>query len=249
MVVDAALAQVLSVGLLWISFHCAGMCGPIVGGVVGGRASSVPRAVAGLLSYQLGRMVTLGVLGALAGGLGATVDDERLRGAVAVVFSLVLFSTLLPRRASLLSLGRPRGLRARVDRFFDVIGDGVARAAAFIDARVGRRPFVVGVVLGFLPCMIVAWGLSLAAAAGSAWGGARVMIALVAMTTLPLLLSVVVAAAGSSSSWWRRVAWLRALPVVVSALWLLVVGLAGLGVVEHRHVVVDFFGSRTVMLW
>jgi hypothetical protein len=252
MVVDAALTQVLSVGVLWISFHCAGMCGPIVGGIVGGRASSVPRAVVGLLLYQLGRMVTLGVLGvlgAIAGATAATVDDERLRGALALVFSLVMLASLLPRRASLVTLGRPRGVRARVDRVVDVVGDTVARAAAAVDARVGRRAFVIGAVLGFLPCMIVAWGLSLAAAAGTALAAARVMVVLVAMTTLPLLFSVVVVAAGSASSWWRRVAWLRAVPVVVSALWLFTVGLAGLGVLAHRHVVVDVFGPRTVMLW
>jgi sulfite exporter TauE/SafE len=252
MVVDAALTQVLSVGVLWISFHCAGMCGPIVGGVVGGRATSVPRAVVGLLLYQLGRMVTLGVLGAVAGATAATVDDERVRGGLALVFSLAMLASLLPRRASLVTLGsarRPRGLRARVARVVDVVGDAVACAAAAVDARVGRRPFVIGAVLGFLPCMIVAWGLSLAAATGTALAGARVMVVLVAMTSLPLLFSVVVVAAGSSSSWWRRSAWLRAVPVVVSAVWLFTVGLAGLGVLEHRHVVVDVFGPRTVMLW
>jgi hypothetical protein len=247
--VDAALTQVASVGLLWISFHCAGMCGPIVGGVVGGRASSIPRAVVGLLLYQLGRMVTLGLLGGVVGAVGATVDDERWRGAVALCFSLVMFASLLPRRAPLVPLGRPRGLRARVDRFFDVVGDAVARAAAFVDARIGKRPFALGVVLGFLPCMIVAWGLSLAAAAGSALAGARVLVALVAMTTLPLLISVVVVAAGSHTPWWRRSPWLRALPVLVSAAWLFVVGLAALGLLDHRHVVVDVFGPRTVMLW
>jgi copper chaperone CopZ len=67
------------------------------------------------------------------------------------------------------------------------------------------------------------------------------------------------AATGMASSSSRRPArvrrggggrpWLRALPVVVSATWLFIVGLAGLGIIEHRLLVVDVMGPRTVMLW
>jgi len=42
---------------------------------------------------------------------------------------------------------------------------------------------------------------------------------------------------------------LKRLPPLLSGLWLLLVGLAGLGVIEHVHVVLNVFGPRTVMLW
>ena len=57
----AAYAQLLSVGLLWISFHCAGMCGTLLIGfdVAGAaRGASVPRGALSLLTYQLGRAGT-----------------------------------------------------------------------------------------------------------------------------------------------------------------------------------------------
>ena len=39
--IEPALTQLLSVGVVWISFHCIGMCGPIVGGVVGGAFDAI----------------------------------------------------------------------------------------------------------------------------------------------------------------------------------------------------------------
>jgi sulfite exporter TauE/SafE len=142
---------------------------------------------------------------------------------------------------------------ARIDAAAERLGAGVASLAAVVDVRLGRMPYLTGVVLGLLPCMIVAWGLSLAASTADAWRGARLMIVLVAMTTAPLLAGVVLVAAGRRTGLVARLGarwpWLRALPVAVSALWLVLVGLAALGVVEHRHVVVHVWGPRTVMLW
>jgi sulfite exporter TauE/SafE len=253
--VDTALAQLLGVGWIWIAFHCAGMCGPIVGGVVGGRVSSTPQAIVHLLAYQCGRMTTLGLLGGVAGAVGHELVDERTGGVLALVVAAVLLASLSPRPA-LVGIGAGRGARrgrGRIAAVGDRLGAGVASLAAVVDTRLGRSPYLTGVVLGLLPCMIVAWGLSLAAATADAWRGARLMVVLVAMTTAPLVISVVLVAAGGRAGVVARLGarwpWLRALPVVTSALWLVMVGLAALGVVEHRHVVVPVLGPRTVMLW
>ena len=32
---QALWAQLVGVGILWVSIHCGGMCGPIVGGLIG----------------------------------------------------------------------------------------------------------------------------------------------------------------------------------------------------------------------
>lgn len=256
---DAALTQLLSVGVVWIAFHCAGMCGPIVGGVVGGRARTPWTAVGGLLLYQAGRALVLSLLGALAGGVGASFEAVLARGGsvLTLVLAAVLLLSLWPgRRRDLVALGPRAGATtgAVADRLLDALTARLLAVVARVDARVGRRPFFLGMVLAFLPCMIIAWALSLAASTHSPWQGARVMAVLVAMTTLPLLLGVVAvaltrAAAPAPGRWQPLAARLRAVPLLVSGLWLVLVGLAGLGVLEHRHVTIDLLGSRTIMLF
>ncbi len=251
----SAFTQLLSVGVLWIAFHCAGMCGPIVGGAIGGGARSHGGAVWGLLQYQLGRMVGLGVIGAVVGGVGGVVGVvadsggvERVGGAFALVMATVLlFGVLHDSRAQaglLVQIRHQHGttVRARVDRAVVAVADHVGRVAQ----RLQGRPIMLGLTLSLLPCMIVVWALSLSATTQSAWDGALVMILLVAMTTLPLLLAVIGVRGAFLLLPWP---WLRKVPPLVSGLWLVAVGLAALGVIDHAHVVVDVFGPRTVMLW
>jgi sulfite exporter TauE/SafE len=246
---NPALAQLASVGILWVAFHCAGMCGPIVGGVVGGGASSTPRAVLGLLRYQLGRAVGLGTLGAVVGGAGAVLGSafERAGGVFALVMAGVLLLGLLRGSrpgpdVTLSALHRRRGWRHRVELVVNGVADRLARLAQ----RLRGRPFLLGIALSFLPCMIIVWALSLAATTGSALQGAQVMWLLVAMTTVPLLPAVVGVRLAMLTT---KAPWLVRLPQLVSGVWLLLVGLAGVGVIAHQHVVVDVFGARTVMLW
>lgn len=247
---NPALAQLASVGILWVAFHCAGMCGPIVGGVVGGGAASTSKAILGLLRYQLGRATGLGVLGAVVGGVGAVVGSvfERASGAFALVMATVLLFGVLRRGSGaapdvlLSSLHRRRGWRHRVDV---VVGRASERLARLAQGLRGR-PYLLGIALSFLPCMIVVWALSLAATTGSALQGAQVMWLLVAMTTVPLFPAVVGVRLAMLAT---KAPWLMRLPQLVSGVWLVLVGLAGLGVIEHQHVVVHVAGPHTVMLW
>ncbi|MEI6806573.1 MAG: sulfite exporter TauE/SafE family protein [Myxococcaceae bacterium] len=64
----AAYAQLLSLGFLFIGFHCIGMCGPILCGL------QIANQRFGLLFYQLGRSSIYLTLGALAGLLGAALE-------------------------------------------------------------------------------------------------------------------------------------------------------------------------------
>jgi hypothetical protein len=69
---------------------------------------------------------------------------------------------------------------------------------------------------------------------------------LVAMTTVPLLPAVIGVRLALLTT---KAPWLPRLPQLVSGVWLVLVGLAGLGVIEHQHVVAHVFGPRTIMLW
>lgn len=257
---DPALTQLLSVGVVWISFHCVGMCGPIVGGVLGGRATSTGAALRALLLYQTGRAAVLALLGALTGAVGATFESALRHGGSVLTLVLacaLLLSALPARRGGLVAIGA-RGPWARTHAALDAVverfGARLAALTARVDRQLGPRPLLFGVVLAFLPCMIIAWGLSLAASTHSAWQGARVMLVLVAMTTLPLFLSVVAVALGRAAApshglWQRVAARMRMMPQLLSGVWLLLVGLAGLGILEHQHLTVEVFGSWTLMLF
>lgn len=188
----AALAgSLFAAGLAGGATHCAGMCGPfVIAQVTSGLAArpSLSRLSAGaLVPYHLGRLVTYTGLGALAGLLsGAVVHGAGFRPVLAALLGLgavVMLAQAVAQLAVLLP-AMPTG-----------IADRVARAAAplLADPRGGRR-FLLGLVLGFLPCGLLYGALAAAAAAGSALGGALAMAAFAA-GTVPALVGVGLAGA------------------------------------------------------
>jgi len=239
--------QLLSIGLVWISFHCVGMCGPIVIGFdLAGAARGLGPLRGGLrvLVYQAGRATTLATLGALA-GLGGRVLTRVFEHGAAVftlLFGLSLLALtivrLIPRRPAparpALRLGQPPAVGLGV-RF-----SGWLRALSL--AGTVQSTWLLGVLMGFLPCMIVLWALGLAATTTSPWQGALLMIVLVLMTTPMLLFATLLPRI-------LPLAWRARLPKVllgVSGAWLVLVGLAGLEALPHLHLAL---GPHQIMLW
>ncbi len=245
----AAWTQLTSLGLLWVSFHCAGMCGPLVVGfdVAGvARGSSAGTGALSVLTYQAGRAMTLMTLGALSGlvGSGLGAGFHRAGAILALAMAAAILASQLIRR---------RPPRMRLERRREPIWQRMASrvSTAVLPHMSGGRALdhlALGLLMGLLPCMIPLWVLGLGATTGSPLHGALLMLTLVAMTT-PMLLGVtllprVVTRSGRLS---------RALPRVllgVSALWLAMVGLAGLELIDHLHLPVRLAGrSFVVMLW
>jgi len=182
--------QLVGVGLIWISFHCAGMCGPIVLGLDLGdslgyrqwdkltKIQKFSHSARHITAYQLGRSVTYAIIGALAGFAGAGLQD--LFTEVAKITGLFVAAALLAY--GLLRLAGSSGLDNLTGS--DKLGKLLGKAAKRTQ-RVGGLPrkFLLGVILGFLPCMITFWALSLAASTQSALHGAVLMVLLVWMTS------------------------------------------------------------------
>jgi sulfite exporter TauE/SafE len=188
----AALAAALFVaGLVGGATHCAGMCGPfVVAQVTAGLAArpTLSRLSAGaLVPYHLGRAVTYVGLGAAAGLVsGTVVHGAGFRPLLVVLLALgaaLMLAQAVAQVATLLP-AVPAGL-----------ADRVARAARplLADPRGGRR-FLLGLVLGFLPCGLLYGALAAAAASGSALGGAVAMAGF-ALGTVPALVGVGLAGA------------------------------------------------------
>ncbi len=252
-VVESAFTQLFSVGLLWISVHCAGMCGPLLVGLDVGGAARGLRAAQGaacVLAYQGGKALTYALLGAAAGALGAGLQGVlEAAGSVLALFAGALMFAVVVRqlragsRVTLVQIGstRRRGLLEQAS---------LRLSRALLDDGQGPIPraFTLGMGMGLLPCMIPIWVLGLAAVTASPLAGVGLMLGLVAMTTPVLLVVTVLPRAVAKRR--RERAYVPALLLGVSGVWLTLVGLAGLGVVSHVHVPLWLLGrSFTMMLW
>lgn len=241
--------QLLGVGLLWVNLHCAGMCGPLVVGLDLGGSSAEPggrrylAAFFNLLLYQCGRCITYGVMGALA-GLGGQVFGElfeRIARATSLVLALALVAVgaagllRVDIRGRLLAAGAPGGALSRM----------VGRLRAL---RGPWQRLLLGVVLGFLPCMIPLWVLGLAASTQSPLHGALLMVILVWMT------SGVIFGFGLATAGRRREGGLRQrllpLLLLLSGVWMGLIGAGANGWIGHASLGFTWHGKGyTIMFW
>lgn len=260
----SAYAQLASVGLLWMSFHCAGMCGPLLIGldVTGAaRGCGAVRGMGHVLTYQLGRALMYALFGVAVGAIGAQLGAwfTWAGGIFALAFGLVAVGVGTLRAWQ--SAGTP--LVAGPKRPDGTAGDTEASVESWLARTVRKllgeeRGFVETLALGglmaFLPCMITFWAMGLAATTQSPIHGAGVMVLLVVMTT-PMLLGVTLLPRFVLTPVWKRLgpqgrARTQAALILISGSWLVMVGLAGLEVVEHVHINLTLWEEPlTIMLW
>jgi len=154
------------------SLHCAGMCGPIV--LSYSVALRGPR-LAAHAAYNAGRILTYMLLGALAGtagrGLGllgrlaGLASGARIFAGAAMILAGVLMIGLVPSN-TLVRIGQ-RGI---MRRFSHLLGPLILGPRT-------RNKFVLGLMLGFLPCGLIYAALLKALEAGDALSGALTMLA------------------------------------------------------------------------
>jgi sulfite exporter TauE/SafE len=173
------------------SGHCFGMCGGIAGslGALSGKSESGPAVPA--LQFNLGRMVSYALLGALAGGiLGIAGDLMALKSAGKWLRALTAFMVLLI------------GLRFLIGwRGLDLLergGAGLWKKVMPLAMRISQRHdwagrLGLGLCWGLLPCGLVYTVLMTAASTGSAIGGSAIMVAF-GIGTLPAMLGLTMAA-------------------------------------------------------
>jgi sulfite exporter TauE/SafE len=254
--------QLVTVGFLWVTIHCAGMCGPIVAGLNAGTLehrdpdtdpddSLLKRGAINIFAYQIGRAVTYAVMGALAGLLGASLEAAILEiGRIAALLAggglilagvgtMPLIRRLLSSTASTSVFG---GITSRLGR--------VARRLTDLIPASGRlRIALFGAVMGFLPCMLMFWVLALAASTAQPLAGAGLMVGLVIMTTPVLLLagSSPLLASGRLKRWSGVI---RSGAMIGSGLWLTLIGMAHNGWISHQKIIFELADrSFTIMFW
>jgi sulfite exporter TauE/SafE len=247
--------QLFGVGVLWVSLHCGGMCGPIMAGLSPmGCAMPAPGAVGwrrlaprvrGVLAYQAGRGLVYGLMGAAVGAMGLVVE-ARL-GALTRVSGLVASGVIIA--VALMKLtGRGEGAAGFGASVGRRVGEGIRRVARLVPRAGAARMAAMGALLALMPCMLVAWVLSLAAASASPLHGAGLMWGLILMTTPVLLISACV---GPLAGRWRHVGE-RLVPwgLLASGVWTGLVAVAANGWIRHIHLPFMVGGERyVIMLW
>lgn len=176
--------------------HCTGMCGPFVMGQTAARLDRIaPEDMTGftrlkgalLAPYHAGRMTTYAIMGALVASiLSPVLMHDGFRWAAAVLLALAGFSFLAASLGGRVKLPGPDngGRTAQaLSRALNRYGRGL-----FL-APVGWRGYLLGLILGLLPCGMVYAALMAAATTGTAFGGALAMAAFAA-GTVPALISV-----------------------------------------------------------
>jgi sulfite exporter TauE/SafE len=180
--VDLSLAGATLLGLFG-GLHCIGMCGGISASLSG--ALPQPGNLRAQFGYNLGRILSYAVAGALAGGLGLSV--LALLGSVGATALRVLAGLFLVAAGLYLS-GWWMGM-VRIEQ----VGARAWRRIAPFARRLGPldRPWklvALGAIWGWLPCGLVYAALAGAVAAGGALEGARWM-ACFGLGTLPIMLT------------------------------------------------------------
>ena len=186
------------VGLLG-GVHCLGMCGGIVGALTFGqphRNAASPGFWLLQLGYNLGRVLSYMLAGALAGGLGLLLaqagpleQTQKLLNIFAGLFMVVL---------GLYLAGWWSGL-ARVERAGGVVWKRLEPLGRkLLPVRSPGGAFLLGMVWGWLPCGLVYSVLIWALSAGSLVDGALLM-GVFGLGTLPNLLLM-----GAAAGWLGR---------------------------------------------
>lgn len=214
---------------LFTTLHCVGMCG----GIMGALTYSLPRETREsplrltlhLIAYNLGRIGSYALAGALLGGAGASVlnllgdtGHHALQTAAALLMTAIglYVAGWFPKFAQLERIGVPLWRRLE------------PRGRALLPVRSPARAMVFGAVWGWLPCGMVYSMLLWSLATESPAQGMLAMAAFGA-GTLPAVMGI-----GILSAWLGRV---NRMPLVRQAagLTLIVLSLGGLLLPDAIH--------------
>jgi sulfite exporter TauE/SafE len=174
-------------GLIGSLTHCAGMCGPLVAAQSLERLSATPleksqpwRRLAGgaLIPYQLGRTTTYMVLGAiLALPVTANLHINWLPPILLWMAAGIFLMQGLQKLEAI-----PAGWGISYGTSFGILQPMTRR---LMQQPTGARGYLLGVLLGFLPCGLLYGALVGAAATGDPLAAAFAMLAF-ALGTFPL---------------------------------------------------------------
>ncbi|MGB5894271.1 MAG: sulfite exporter TauE/SafE family protein [Ignavibacteriaceae bacterium] len=160
------------------SLHCIGMCGPIAIALPVPNSSNIS-FVTGRMLYNLGRVVSYSMLGAVFGLLGGRIALAGAQQFVSIALGvIIIIAVLLPQKyknyfiqhSATQKIVRP--IKSNIGVLFKKVNFSAM--------------FLIGILNGFLPCGFVYIGLAGAIASGDAISGIAVMM-LFGLGTVPAM--------------------------------------------------------------
>jgi sulfite exporter TauE/SafE len=184
--------------------HCVGMCGGIVSALSLSIDQPKKTPLSFLLAYNLGRIISYVIAGAIAGGLGAllaanaSLHSAQLGLSIFAAGFMFLMGLYIAGWSSVLSKVEKAG--GVIWRQLEPLG------RRFLPVKQTDHALWLGMVWGWLPCGLVYSVLIWSLSAGSAMQGMWLMLGF-GLGTLPNLLAMGVAA--QQLKQWMHKIWVR----------------------------------------
>jgi len=165
------------------SLHCVQMCGPLIVAIgLPMGAASRARQVGAQVAYQGGRILTYGLLGALAGSLGSGIgsltqlagfeNGASLLAGASMLLAAVVLADLIPA-SRLVQIAAP----SKLSRF----------AARCLQSPAASTKFGMGLLMGLVPCGLIYAALLKSIGTATPAAGFFSMVAFGLGTAAPLL--------------------------------------------------------------
>ncbi len=170
----------LMIGLVG-SLHCIGMCGPIAVALPLGNKGWGYRVFGGL-TYNVGRIISYAVLGAVFGLLGQGIEMAGLQKWASILIGAVM----------VLSVIAPAIFKGKVKLeqiLFGYAGKMIGKFRKLFKISSIPSLFTIGILNGFLPCGLVYVAIAGAINTNSITDGVFFMI-LFGLGTLPVMLAM-----------------------------------------------------------
>lgn len=158
------------------SFHCFGMCGPLVMAIPMKSKSKVKRAF-GITQYHVGKTFTYALLGLIVGLVGISIQAFKWMQVLSVISGVVI---IFFAWESFIRL--PFGQKIQ-QSFTRVAGKSLR---ALFKSNLPFKPLFFGMINGLLPCGLIYVALINSLLAGSPTGSATAMI-FFGLGTVPVL--------------------------------------------------------------
>lgn len=175
-----SLVTSLTIGLVG-SLHCIGMCGPIAISLPLGNKSLGRRTLGGLV-YNLGRILTYGILGAIFGFLGKGIELAGLQRWASILIGFIM----------VLSVIAPALFAKKIkleNILFGYAGRMVGKFRKLFKINSLPSLFLIGLLNGILPCGLVYVALAGAINTNQVIGGVIYMLVF-GLGTLPVMLAI-----------------------------------------------------------
>lgn len=174
---------IIALGLgLTSSLHCIGMCGPIAFSL-GINPENKWNFASKNLTYQLGRVTTYSILGAILGTIGMSVSFAGLQQPLSIFIGvLMIVMAILPKNLSNNNFGY-----APFAKFMLHLKRTLG---SFMRKKNYSSLYITGLLNGLLPCGAVYAALTGSIAMGSIVGGAAFMFSF-GVGTIPLMFAAV----------------------------------------------------------